>query len=174
MKQKFVNRLAMHTVDTGLQPVSALRTCLAAQPDGDLLAVCASGHQVAILQLLVDSMTASELGGGAASGDTAGISGPSGVMKADMSLRLGFGSGNHVCCAAWDAGGAWLAVGTAQQLHLFSCHARDKAVPAGSTQLRFTPKVCALPIIPDAELGTILARSKFSLLRSTIRARFCA
>lgn len=137
----------MLTLETGLQPVPSLSTCLSAQPGSSLLAVMASGHQVALLQLRVHASKASDAvdDGTAASTDSDSSSSPS-VLEAEAVLRLGFGAGNDVCCAAWDASGDWLAVGTTQQLHLFHRQAGSgNVVPMGSTQLRFTPKVWAIP-----------------------------
>ena len=136
----------MLAVETGLQPVPSLRTCLSAQPGSSLLAVTASGHQVALLQLRVHASKASDavddaVDGGTAASTDSDSSSCHGALEAEVVLRLGFGAGN-VCCAAWDASGDWLAVGTAQQLHLFHRQAGSgDMVPTGSTQLRFTPKV---------------------------------
>ena len=133
----------MLTMETGLRPVPSLTTCLAAQPGSGLLAVTASGHQVALLQWRVQASKASAtVEDGSAASTGGGSSSSSSALEAEIVLRLGFGAGNPACCAAWDASGDWLAVGTAQQLHLFHCRAgRGTILPVGSTPLRFTPKV---------------------------------
>ena len=69
-----------------------------------------------------------------------------GVPSAPKTLaRLAFCSGDTVCCAAWDASGKWLAVGTAQQLHLYRA-TKDSATAGhieavASTALCFATKV---------------------------------
>ena len=145
--------LAMLAVETGLQPVPSLSTCLSAQPGSSLLAMTASGHQVAFLQLRRPGSTASDavdnaMDGGTATSTDSDSSSCLGALEAEVVLRLGFGASNNVCCAAWDASGEWLAIGTAQQLHLFHRQADSvNVVPMGSTQLRFAPKVWAVPPI---------------------------
>jgi hypothetical protein len=135
----------MQIASTGLQPAPLLRNCIAAQPGSSLLAIILSGHQVALAQMMEghDVPPVSERSGTAAvaRSDNDAYSLP-GSLRAVILLRLAFGARNHVCCAAWDASGSWLAVGSVQQLHLFQYHAdRRDLVPMGSTQLRFTPKV---------------------------------
>lgn len=151
-----MTRPSMLTVETGLRPVQSLSTCLAAQPGSDLLAVTASGHQVALLRLRVQN---SKPSGAVDDGTTASTASDSstirGALEAESVLRLGFGAGNQACCAAWDASGDWLAVGSAQQLHLFHCRANGgTVVPMGSTPLRFTPKVLAASAFGSAELNS--------------------
>jgi hypothetical protein len=148
-----MTRTAMLTVDTGLHPVPSLSTCLVAQPGSGVLSVTASGHQMALMQMHVHASEASDTvdDGTAASADSDSGSPPK-RLEAKLVLRLGFGAGNPARCAAWDVGGDWLAVGTAQQLHLFHCRAGSgNIVPVGSAQLRFTPKVCA--ILPSWSAG---------------------
>lgn len=138
---------AVRTAATGLQPIPALQNCLAARPGSDTVAFLASGHQAVLLLLRSASDTTSKSSHSDADASTTGSSNNSGTLAASAVLRLGFGAGNAACCAAWDATGEWLAVGTTQQLHLFRCgRDGDEAVPVGSTQLRFTPKVQRITI----------------------------
>lgn len=137
----------MLSTDTTLQPFSAVQNCLTARPGSDMLAVLASGHQAVLLRQSDTAVTnldsSSDSGSHAASRD--GGSSGSGSLRAHAVMRLGFGANNGVCCAAWDASGIWLAVGTAQQLHLFHCGSSGGDVtPVGCTQLRFTPKDVAV------------------------------
>lgn len=140
----------MLKTDTTLQPVPALQNCLAARPGTDTLAVLAGGHQAVLLQLSDAASATLDSGsdGGSHAASREGGSSASGSLRAHAVMRLGFGADNGVCCAAWDASGTWLAIGTAQQLHLFrSGSSGGDVTPVGCTQLRFTPKVgvCEMP-----------------------------
>ncbi len=145
--------VAMRSHAAGLQPIPVLQNSLTARPGTDTVALL-TRHQAVLLQLQhsdsdnsSSNSTRNGTSNGASASDaascpTAGTGGP--ALEPRTLMRLCFGSGDAICCAAWDAGGAWLAVGTTQQLHLYRAgDGGDGAAvtPVGSMHLRFTPKV---------------------------------
>lgn len=108
----------MNSHPGGPPPLTALHGSVLPRPHSDQLALLCHGHAVRLVAL-----------------------GSGGGRLPPVALQtLGHGAGGPVCCGAWDASGALLAVGTAAAVHLYAVNPRGRAEAVGAQPLRFTAK----------------------------------